>query len=600
MRAPDAPENADPFAVLGVSRDCTPEALHHAFRSLARRFHPDVNDQGDAGARMRAINAAYFAARRELAARAWRPAARVSYASGDTQPATSKDAAPNMKVVHPTSTSSVVSPDAAASISAASGVRYPPVRTPPAQPGTQWPGGRARAAQDPVPLGHRSRVQTRGLARSRAQTRLAAMTLIAVMTIVAATVLGWRLDHSPSGRTHPGILPPAAAGAAGQIGLGLDRPTSVNWPGLGLLTLTERRIAQIPGSRGIRESPKWSFDNQYIAMSTGDADNTFNHPAVVVIRARDGQIIDALAGTSPRWSPRTEQLALLAPLSAPPTPQLEIVTMESGHPSLAQGLAAAADLAWSPDGTIIALSSPNERTLRLFNTTTAALAQLVRVPVGQRLIPLRWLDGQTLLCSLRTNGDTKLVTVDTTNATLTILTDLGTARVPPALVPDTPQDGDQILYAARSTDPPGASLYTLDRQTHATASAGAGLELDYLAGWSPGAHWLALAPPSDVPQVSSICLLWVSGTHRSRTLFGAIQCLRIEGSLAGLAWEARGLRLSYVRMHGRGLGPELREIVMDVSGAASSAGATPYTDAVMPSRGILSLAILPSAASFAP
>ena len=33
----------DPYKVLGVARDATPEAIKAAYRKLARQHHPDLN-----------------------------------------------------------------------------------------------------------------------------------------------------------------------------------------------------------------------------------------------------------------------------------------------------------------------------------------------------------------------------------------------------------------------------------------------------------------------------------------------------------------------------------------------------------------------------
>lgn len=53
---------SDPYAVLGVSRDATDEEIKKAYRTLAKKYHPDVNP-GDknAEAKMKEINAAYDA-----------------------------------------------------------------------------------------------------------------------------------------------------------------------------------------------------------------------------------------------------------------------------------------------------------------------------------------------------------------------------------------------------------------------------------------------------------------------------------------------------------------------------------------------------------
>lgn len=50
----------DPYQVLGVSRDASPEEIKSAFRKLASRHHPDHNpDDKQAGERFKQINAAY-------------------------------------------------------------------------------------------------------------------------------------------------------------------------------------------------------------------------------------------------------------------------------------------------------------------------------------------------------------------------------------------------------------------------------------------------------------------------------------------------------------------------------------------------------------
>ena len=51
---------ADPYAILGVSRDCNADELKSAYRRLARENHPDIAlDKGVATLRMTQINAAW-------------------------------------------------------------------------------------------------------------------------------------------------------------------------------------------------------------------------------------------------------------------------------------------------------------------------------------------------------------------------------------------------------------------------------------------------------------------------------------------------------------------------------------------------------------
>lgn len=49
----------DYYAVLGVSRDASQEAIKRAYRRLARKYHPDVSKAGDAEERFKEVQEAY-------------------------------------------------------------------------------------------------------------------------------------------------------------------------------------------------------------------------------------------------------------------------------------------------------------------------------------------------------------------------------------------------------------------------------------------------------------------------------------------------------------------------------------------------------------
>ena len=55
-----SPASPDHYATLGLARNCTPAQITAAYRSLAKRHHPDVNpDSPDAVLRAQEVNAAY-------------------------------------------------------------------------------------------------------------------------------------------------------------------------------------------------------------------------------------------------------------------------------------------------------------------------------------------------------------------------------------------------------------------------------------------------------------------------------------------------------------------------------------------------------------
>ena len=52
-------DQADPYAVLGVSRRATSAELKKAYRKLALKFHPDKNKEAGAEEKFKQINEAY-------------------------------------------------------------------------------------------------------------------------------------------------------------------------------------------------------------------------------------------------------------------------------------------------------------------------------------------------------------------------------------------------------------------------------------------------------------------------------------------------------------------------------------------------------------
>jgi DnaJ-class molecular chaperone len=49
----------DPYTVLGVSPNASTAEIKHAYRQLAKAYHPDRSTSEDASTRMREVNDAY-------------------------------------------------------------------------------------------------------------------------------------------------------------------------------------------------------------------------------------------------------------------------------------------------------------------------------------------------------------------------------------------------------------------------------------------------------------------------------------------------------------------------------------------------------------
>src|SRR4051794_13711137 len=75
-------EADDAYAILGIAPEATAEQVRAAYRRLARKYHPDVTSEAEAGGRMAAINRAYAVladpARRAQYDRARRPPPSIS------------------------------------------------------------------------------------------------------------------------------------------------------------------------------------------------------------------------------------------------------------------------------------------------------------------------------------------------------------------------------------------------------------------------------------------------------------------------------------------------------------------------------------------
>ena len=54
-----AVEYKDYYEILGIPRDASQDDVRRAYRKLARRYHPDLNQESDAEDRFKEVSEAY-------------------------------------------------------------------------------------------------------------------------------------------------------------------------------------------------------------------------------------------------------------------------------------------------------------------------------------------------------------------------------------------------------------------------------------------------------------------------------------------------------------------------------------------------------------
>lgn len=511
----------DPFVILGVSRDCTLSELKRAYRLLALRYHPDINPGREAAEQMSRINLAYSRALRQVERTARMQSAQAS-ATGVVRQTRHMQAAPGQTTT------------------------------------------RAAAA---APAGWRAQ-RTRGRRIWIITAASIGAGVLILLTIVYALVAPPRTPKREAPQT------------SNPTTLRLGGTTVVNWHDTSNVTITERLLARFtPPDTRLIEPPQWSPDRAYVAVSVAPARSTSNAPATTLLwQVQGSRPVTTLLATKARWSPVTDQLAVLTEPGSSGTPQLELVSPAAPQSPIVLDPHAGTHLAWSSDGQQIAYDAHGQQQLRLATIARGSYQTLMREP-SQRLIPLGWQNGQ-IVTIVHMGSVVSLVTVDPLHRLTTTLGYLD-ANVTDA---DIAISRHGIAYATQASGAPLMTLYWDTPHPQQQVPLRGLQSVRFLAGWPKDETWMALAPAPSSARTSEICLTPAPQPTAPPATSLAVACLLLPGTLAGISWEPQSNTLSYVRMAEPGSALELRELRIQPAQALASGHAIQALRAIRATR----------------
>ncbi|MFI5271419.1 MAG: glycosyltransferase [Ktedonobacterales bacterium] len=543
----------DPFAILGVSQDCTPAELKHAYRVLARRYHPDVNPSPEAVEQMRRINLAFSRAQLQIeaAGREWQPAQPQAAPAVPRRASASAPAAAAPAAAAPDGRASARGPAASPVTVRARGEPLRVARGR-ATSALGWAAGAARRVAQAWHVSH----WRRRLAAAAVGVAAIGMTILVVVALP-------RL-HPDSPTTVTTIAP----SVSGMLRLGAT--TAVNWQDTGTVTLTERLIARLPAGLHLNEGPQWSPDGTLVALSvtpagaaSGTASGTSSGTrGSSILLLHDGRQIGTISGTSGRWSPVDDTLAVLTNPGTDGVPQLEIVTLTTLGSPVVLDPHAGTHVAWSPDGTRLAYSANEQQALLVTRAVAGSSAVVMTAARGEHLIPIGWLRAM-IVCLVHAGNAASLIEVDAATHHVTPVAGLGALAGDPLVV------NDAIVYAPKTTHPAPVTLDRLQPAAQSSVTLTGISAVRFLSGWSPDDAWLAASPAPSGTQSSELCVAHASAAATNLTASSwSLHCLRLPGTLFGATWEPRSSTLSYVRSAAPNGPLELRALGVRLSDGA--------------------------------
>lgn len=619
---PDTLGGADPFRLLGVSRECSPEALHRAYRELARRTHPDRNEDPRANAQMRLINTAYLAAQQELRLRARRPV-RSAVRSG-VAPATAPTTAPAApSAAHAAPASAAPTKDAGRAerepIEREPIEREPPAPPPhpesaqppppararsvptaaggatashgPEQPrratttapavtalvvqghsrDSAYPIGKARAASQPrtiaVPVPTPKRAGSAGAWADLSLGRRLLLGALAVLLIVVVVGVGWLLTQpvagGPSGSAHQ-FPTSGGEGATVPYALADSGQTIMSWPGIGQVTLENRVVGLLPTGLHPTGDIQWSFDHAFVAV-TATMGAAGSQPQVYVLRVQDDHL-DVLPGSDPRWSPVADTLAFASHPVSSRSQQVSLVGFTASGMSAPGSMGNGEAPIWSQDGTSLAFSASGQRAIDVLRVAANAPVAWYRAPSGERVTPLLWMNAQALLCSEADASSTKIVVVQP-NGKVSQIANVASSHVAGAWSLEAGNGGTLIATRLPKQDTITLSKLTLNpaTQTWTYRPLGTLPGMRYVAGVSGAGQWLVAASQHDRSGQSHLCLVPPGVPQQSTDLASSMKCLVVHADILGLGRDSTASDVSYVADTGKDTPIKLQTVSISVS-----------------------------------
>jgi|GEM_PF-5099176 hypothetical protein len=509
------------YQILELAPDADAQQIRAAYRSLARRFHPDVNSEPDAEQRMKRLNAAFALLSKRATGVAEDP------------PAWNDE---RISVVY----------------------RGP------------WRPGYAGYAVYSVETGEDLRP------RSWPWRLLVPVLLLAVFLISAPFIISRLHIHRASSARAP-LISPAAGTTVIPSSSQLPLHTLISFtpgsmftlagPDLGRLRLRDSQLHVVPPGMAIAGQPDipllaswmpvaWSPDGHKVALTLAPA-ATPNRPQIVEIVAMPGgQVLASYQAQAAVWAPDSQHIALVvAQNPAQPLAQtsyhLAIGDVTDPSSFLDLSLLPVGSLpVWTPDGQAL-IFAYKEQT-QLWEYPIAGQPQfLLSEPLGEKIQPLFWLDDSTLLCMER-NGQ---------QYTLTLLTPATRVEQPLPVQdgvlprPVMANGGQDLIYrfAASYGQPVQLMDYSRMKSTAVTLVPG-GYAPDALSLSSDGAL-LAFAANGSA-QSRALCLL--PTTAASAT---PVCMIPSTGALRAPVWSPAQPQMLYVLTNPTGTALHLLTVV---------------------------------------